>query len=434
MVNADAEVGVAVVGAGPHGLAATLALLDTDPSWRDDLVVIDPAGWMGTWRKQFARLRIDNLRSPGVHHPDPDPSALSRFCDGRPGAPGLPYGIPAADRFEAFCAAAVAEHDLDDVLVPCRAHRLVPGARRSILTLADGSTLAARHVVLAVNPARRRVPSWACTTEPIPTARLAHAADVDLRSVAVAGEHVVVVGGGLTAAHLAMGALESGALVTLVHRRPLRRSMFDTDPGWLGPKHLDTFHRLDDPAARLVACLQARDGGSIPPWMHDRLRRHERAGRLAVRTPSRVVGAHPCIDGVALTLDDPECGPDAVIEAGRVWLATGTAPDVGAHRLTRALLADHPTPVHGGFPVLDEHLRWPGTNVHLLGRPTMLALGPAAGNLWGARVGAQRVVARLGRRASTDHPSTGGVAGAGRLRPPRPSAGGGAAPGPPPWR
>jgi hypothetical protein len=82
-------------------------------------------------------------------------------------------------------------------------------------------------------------------------------------------------------------------------------------------------------------------------------------------------------------------GDETTHRADRVWLATGSEPDVTSHRLTETLCVAHPIPCAAGWPVLDEALRWPGTDVHLLGRPAMLALGPAAGNLWGARLGAQ---------------------------------------------
>jgi len=71
---------VCVVGAGPHGLAVTTHLLSADPSLRDRLVVVDADGrWLSTWHEQFARLEIDVLRSPVVHHPDVDPGQLAHF-------------------------------------------------------------------------------------------------------------------------------------------------------------------------------------------------------------------------------------------------------------------------------------------------------------------------------------------------------------------
>lgn len=377
------SVRVVVCGAGPHGLAVALHLLDRDPSLLDDLVVVDPAGWLGTWHDQFARLGIDRLRSPAVHHPGCDPHGLDDWrC--RLGEPSdLPYGIPTTDQFARYCAELVEDAGIAEHVVSTEVRGIHPGQRQSRVELADGTTIAARHVILGVNPARRRLPYWAFDPLPLPLHRLVHADDIDLRALDLHGESVVVVGGGLTAAHLACGAATRGAHVTLVARRPLRESMFDTDPGWLGPRHLDGYQRIDTPTDRLAACLAARDGGSLPTWMTRRIRTHHDGGTLDVTAPARVCGSQGTADGIELILGD-----ETTVRAERVWLATGTEPDVTANRITARLLEDHPIPLAAGWPCLDSQLRWPGTNVHLVGRPAMLALGPAAGNLWGARAAA----------------------------------------------
>lgn len=185
--------------------------------------------------------------------------------------------------------------------------------------LGDGTTVRCRHIVLATNPARRRIPAWVCDALPLPPRALAHAGDVDLRGLALDGEHVVVVGGGLTAGHLVVGAVARGARVTLVARRPLRTSMFDTDPGWLGPKQLDGFDALEDPLERLRRCPTARDGGACPPWMVRKVRSLVATGAVDLRAPARVCGAHARGEGVALVLGD-----ETTLVADRVWLATGT--------------------------------------------------------------------------------------------------------------
>jgi hypothetical protein len=49
----------------------------------------------------------------------------------------------------------------------------------------------------------------------------------------------------------------------------------------------------------------------------------------------------------------------------------------------------------GGRPVLERSLRLPGSVVHVAGRLAQLEIGPAAGNLFGARRAAERVVASI---------------------------------------
>jgi len=50
-----------------------------------------------------------------------------------------------------------------------------------------------------------------------------------------------------------------------------------------------------------------------------------------------------------------------------------------------------------GFPILDENLRWGNEgNVFIMGGYAGLELGPQAGNLFGAMVGALKIIEGLG--------------------------------------
>jgi glycine/D-amino acid oxidase-like deaminating enzyme len=390
----DVEVRVVIVGAGPQGLAAALHLAEADPRLREDLVVIDAAGgWLRSWDRQFARLQIDHLRSPGVHHPGCDPHELTTWARDRGLGSTLrtQYSLPDTSTFRSFCDHLVTRAELVEHVVPTKVRAIEPGAEATRVVLGDGCRITARHVVLAGDPARRRIPTWIADLLPVPPECLAHAADVDLRDLDLQGQHVAVVGGGLTAGHLAVGAVERGATVTLLSRRPLRERMFDTDPGWLGPKHLRGFRATSDPAERLRLALEARDGGSLPPWMLHRLEAAGDDGSLTCGAPLRVCGAQRSGSRIELVLGD-----ESRVHVDRVWLATGTRPDVDACHLT-ATLAQQADDVRivDGWPVLDQDLCWPGTNVHVLGRLAMLSLGPAAGNLWGARMGAAKVAAHI---------------------------------------
>ena len=104
--------------------------------------------------------------------------------------------------------------------------------------------------------------------------------------------NIVVVGGGLTAGHLVLGALKRSARVTLVTRRPIVERNFDVEPGWLGPRFLEGFERQRNPERRLHMVLSARGGGSMPGWMCQRLESEIDAGRLAHVVGSIESGSH----------------------------------------------------------------------------------------------------------------------------------------------
>lgn len=86
---------LAIVGAGPQALTLVTHLLQKKKSMRNRFVVLDPAGdWLQQWQHQFAAYEIPHLRSPAVHHPDPNPHALRTFAESRPQELFPPYDRP----------------------------------------------------------------------------------------------------------------------------------------------------------------------------------------------------------------------------------------------------------------------------------------------------------------------------------------------------
>ena len=283
--SADPALPIVIAGAGPHGLATVVHLLTAAPRLRDRLVVVDPTGkWMSAWADQFARLDIANLRSPAVHHPAPRAGLLrSHTATHRLPTSGHPYGLPTTETFARFCRDLIEWLDLEPLLmtgtvVDVTSCTESDGTERCSVTVDSGherTTLMADRLVLACNPCQSNIPDWAlghfraseaCGDSVGGSGTIQLAAQVDLRRVGdLTGAHIVVVGAGLTAAHLVCGAAQRGAHVTLVVRRQLTERSFDTDPGWLGPKELDRYDTIEDPGERLAV---ARAAGAAGPSRH----------------------------------------------------------------------------------------------------------------------------------------------------------------------
>ncbi|MEM8708393.1 MAG: FAD-dependent oxidoreductase [Actinomycetota bacterium] len=380
---------VCILGAGPHGLSMALHLQRADPTLASRMVVIDPSGdWMTTWESNFRRLDIDVLRSPSVHHPGPDVDGLSSFVheNGLPTS-HLPYDVPRSDPFMAFCRELV---DTNPIPRPVagRPTAIRPHAA-GVGVEVGGRMITAERLIVATNPHRRELPRWIVPILGRTRVDIRHADDIDLPSGGdLAGRTIVVVGGGLSAGHLACGAASLGADVTLVSRRPLTERSFDTDPGWLGPKYLRDYDLVAAPEDRLAQARAARGGGTMPGWMLTRIRNHAQAGtiRLCEGDPIEVAEAADTTCRLILR-------SGSSVEADGIWLATGTTPDLRALRALEPVLPDIATV--DGLPVPDDGLRIGRHPIHVMGRLAMLRLGPASGNLWGARVAARRITTAI---------------------------------------
>ncbi len=398
ITSLPATIDLAIVGAGPQALTLATHLLQKKPRYRDRFLAIDPSGdWLAQWRQQFAQQQIAELRSPAVHHPDPNPFALRQFAAARPDELHAPYDRPGARLFDDFCATVVQRWQLSDRVYPARLLHLQPPrpvrGSRFRLILSDGKTLRARRVVLALGGGEPVWPDWAQQIPPgYPPERLGHASAVDLRGLDLRGEQVAIVGGGLSSGHLALGAIARGAQVTLVRRRVVSPQVFDADPSWLGPKALKAFQAEPDWSQRYQQIQAARNGGSLTPAIARQLQRATRAGQLQWRDRCEIAAAR--WQAGQWQLRDTGGG---AIAADRLWLATGTRLDIAREPLLSPTWAAYPAQQVGGLPVLDEYLRWPGCELMLMGGYAALQLGPVARNLAGGRMASDRLARAIAK-------------------------------------
>jgi cation diffusion facilitator CzcD-associated flavoprotein CzcO len=391
---------LAIIGAGPQALTLVTHLIQKRQTMRNRFVVLDPSGtWMQQWYQQFNALDIPHLRSPVVHHPAPYPGALRSFAENRVRELFPPYDLPGTQLFRDFCQALIRQWQLLERVLPAQVERIEPITHRDrvrfrLWLASSGSStksIVARRVVLATGGGIRQTPDWVSRIpEPYPKDRLNHSQQINLHGVAIAGERVLVVGGGLTSGHLALGALSRGANVVLMMRRQLQEKLFDADPGWLGPKYLKGFAAEPDGQRRWEMVQQARNGGSLTPAMAALLRGYQSRGQLTIREHCQVTEAR-WQDGCWLVC----CHSGELLEFDRLWLATGTRLDAMAQPLLQEVAAAYPPKMVNGWPILDEHLRWPGCELYVMGGLAALQVGPVARNLFGAKLASERLVPAL---------------------------------------
>ena len=399
---AQSQTDIAVIGAGPQALTLVTHILQKKAKLRDRIQVFDPSGaWMTQWQQQFAAQEIPELRSPAVHHPDPNAHALRTFAEGRYTELHPPYDRPGTRLFQEFCDTVMQRWQLQHQVVPAAVTRLEPLRKkpsRFRLTLSTGDTILARRVVLAAGGGQPYHPDWTQQIDAThPPERLCHAHQVRLPELkSLAGETVLIVGSGLTSGHLAVGAVKRGAKVVMMARRTFQEKIFDAEPGWLGPKYLKAFHAEPDMAARWQMVQDARNGGSLTPAMMTRLRQLQRQGHITFYEHCQVADAQWQGDAWKVCCDNHtahDCIAHQPIH--RVWLATGTTLDIRSHPLLAEVWEKYPIATVNGLPVLDEHLRWPGCELFLMGPWAALRVGPVARNLFGGKLACDRIVPAL---------------------------------------
>ncbi|WP_066424704.1 FAD/NAD(P)-binding protein [Anabaena sp. 4-3] len=396
------KIDLAIIGAGPHALTFATHLLQKRQKMLGRFLVFDPSGrWLSRWQQQFAALEIPHLRSPAVHHPDPNPFALRKFAESRPQELFPPYDLPGTRLFEDLCHDVIRRWDVQDLVVPATVTRVEPLHQRFRLWLQDGKSIITRRVVLAANNSQLQIPDWVNQIKSeYPPDKLCHSQHIDLRQLHLTGERVLIVGGGLTSGHLAVGAINRGAKVQLIMRRQLQAKLFDAEPGWLGPKYLKGFFAESDYQKRWEIIQQARNGGSVTPAMALQLRRAVRAGYGRIDEYCQIVAAEWLGNHWQV-----KCSDGSQYECDRIWLSTGSKFDVTAEPLLTEIVNTYPIPIVNGLPVLDNCLRWPGCELFLMGGLAALQIGPTARNLSGARMACEKIVpAIIKPRVSVAYP------------------------------
>jgi hypothetical protein len=365
-----------------HGLHIAHALTRRHGVDPGRLRVVDP--WhepLARWHAVTRAVGMEYLRSPVVHHVGLGPMDLQHFGRARPEAFFGRYNRPSLRLFGEH-AEAVYHHNRMD---RCWLRAGVSGLRRrggAWRAETDRGCIDATRVVLAVGAGPPVVPPWA-TGAARRCGRVFHVLDPAFRRELVPAGHVAVVGGGISAAQVAV-ALSATHEVTLVMRHSIREAEFDSPPGWLGPARMRRFGRLHDPAARRREITMARNRGSMPEDVSRRLRAAFHHGRVT-RIEDHVAVVEPAGARLRLALRG-----GGALDVDSVVLATGVCGErPGGGWLDRAV-DELGLPVAAcGYPLVDASLAWaPG--LHVSGGLAELEIGPVARNIAGAQRAADR--------------------------------------------
>lgn len=139
---------------------------------------------------------------------------------------------------------------------------------------------------------------------------------------------------------------------------------------------------------------EARGGGSVNPEYKKLLMKLEKEGKVEIKEHTRVIGAERD-DQRKMWKLALNTGGEPLVDC--VVYATGIAADLNNVKALKRLMEQAPLEMVGGMPCLTNDLMWNDEiPLFFTGRLAGLRLGPAAGNLEGARQGAERIAWKVG--------------------------------------
>jgi len=390
---------VVIVGAGPYGLSLAAHLRARGIDFR---VFGKP---LDTWSRHMPEgmmLKSDGFAS-NLSSPAPD-STLKAFCAAR----GLAYGdqglpVPLA-QFLDYANAFRGRHvpDLDTRMVSW----IGQDANGFHLTLDDGETFGARHVVLAVGI------TWFAFTPAVlkPLAQDALSHSFDHRTVSrFKGKEVAVIGAGSSAIDLAYALHEAGASPRVIARRAFLDYNNTPDPdaetlirrtlapasgigrGWkswfcAGAPLL--FHRLPRHVkARAISSHMHPAGG----WFM-----REKVEGVVPQTLSSTVQSAAMTKGRA-TLTLARNGKTETRSFDHVIAATGYAPDLRRLPFLAPELSARAAP-NGGSPAIGDAFETAVPGLYTIGLTAMAGFGPLMRFMYGAEFAAPRLASHLDKK------------------------------------
>jgi thioredoxin reductase len=400
---------VAIVGAGPYGLSVAAHLRGAGAQFR--LFGLP----MNLWRTNMPAGMF--LKSQGFASNLSDPAGthtLAEFCRAT-GRPYADYGLPVPlDTFVAYGQWFAASHvpGLEETLVT----DLAPADGQFRLSLADGTSVLARRVVIATG-----VEHFAHVPAPLaglPPAVCTHSsAHADLS--VFAGHTVIVVGAGQSALETAALLHENGASVLLAVRkatiawngqplaldRPLRQRLREPEAGlgsgwgtWFYSNHPSLYRHL--PQATRIHRARTALGPAGACWLRARVE-----GQFPVLLGHTLTQAQAGPDGVCLTFTSPAGAPVEQV-ADHVIAATGYRAGLQRLGFVDERLRSRLGTV-GGTPAVRADYQTSVPGLYVVGPAVAPSFGPVMRFVYGSAHAARTVARSL--TSSVSEPADAGV-------------------------
>jgi cation diffusion facilitator CzcD-associated flavoprotein CzcO len=279
-----------IVGGGIQGATVATFLLKKGKTTVDQLRIIDPHPKpLENWKRCTSVISMPYLRSPSVHHLDTDPFSLQSFARrenmyepntafyGR-------YKRPSLNMFNEHCDHLFDHIKLEESYLCNSVTNIQKIQGHWKVTLQNGITLSSKRVVIAIGLSNQLyLPDWARQLKKKQEASVFHIFDKELPPFEELPATFIVIGGGITAAHLAIKLADKYPnQVTMIKRHPFRVHDFDSNPEWLGPKMQRPFRQTEHYGKRRILIKEAHHKGSIPSDILRKIRGLVRTDKLRI--------------------------------------------------------------------------------------------------------------------------------------------------------
>lgn len=373
-----------IIGGGIHGTHIALKL---KASGCHNFRILDPhPELLYNWKWCTCNTGMQYLRSPEVHHIGVQPFDLKKFVtqsSSQQKAYISPNNRPSLSVFNAYADLQLKTHNMDELHEQATATQItIEPSGISVDT--DQGKISARRVVLALGKTNQLLwPGWASELK-VRNSSINHVFDTNFTTESLQkATQKVIIGGGLSAAQLALRLLkDSEGQVVICSPHPLKKSDYDTNPGWMG----SNFYEDTPYSNRRNMISQARNRGTITIATYRELQKHIAKKNLTLKVAKVRKADFLTPELMLLFLNNGES-----LVANEIILATGFEKQRPGGILVDRLIEQYGLDcAECGYPIPSKTLEWEN-GIFVTGPFAELELGPTAANIIGARHAAQRL-------------------------------------------